>query len=175
MCVLSIFFCNLCSISLDNTFKLLLLSDIFVSMIFYYSLFYGIQVIFVSITSLIILLFSIYCAFMLCYNNACSQFTDIIKCVGTGVVLPSLIWVHEHAVIASATTWQTRHPVCIVQGCPIAPLPGSLHTHTHHSALVIHTQLRGKTWKLTLEQEVRRHNMEGGGGYDGVKLSEKSA
>ncbi len=127
-----IFFCNLCSVSLDNTFKLLLLSDIFVSMIFYYSLFYGIQVIFVSITSLIILLFSIYCAFMLCYNNACSQFTDIIMCDGTGCVIPIFcVHVLVHAVPTSALIWPTRPPVCIVQGCPVAPLPGSLHTHTH--------------------------------------------
>ncbi len=152
--------------SLDNTFKLLLLSDIFVSQIFFLSLFtvtlYN-WVSLLNIKNVITPLFKIYCAFMLYFNNACSQFTDITLCGGTAHVLPSLICEHVHAVLASATTWLTRPPVCIVQGCPIAPLPGSLHTHTHHSALVIHTQLRAKTWKLTLEQEVRRHNMEGGG------------
>ena len=70
---------------------------------------------------------------MLCYNNGCLKFADIITCVGTGVVKPKLICVHEHAVVASATIWLTRPPVCIVPpGCPIRPNPGALYTTVYH-------------------------------------------
>ncbi len=116
------------TIPLSYYYFLIYLYHIYFS--FHYLQLHCIQVIFISITNLIIPLFNIFCAFMLYLNNAWLQFTDIILCVGTGVVPQSLIWVHDHAVLASATIWLTRVPVCIVQGCPITPLPGSLHTHT---------------------------------------------
>ncbi len=129
----------------DNTFKLLLLSNIFVSQIFYLSLFtvtlYN-WVSLLNIKNVITPLFKIYCAFMLYFNDAWLQFTDIIPCAGTAVVPPSLISGHVHAVPGSATTWLTRPPVCIVQGCPIAPLPGSLHTYTPQCIIFTHTAQR---------------------------------
>ncbi len=43
------------------------------------------------------------------------QFTDIIcRVAGTAEVIPKLIREHVHAVLASATIWLTRVPVCIV-------------------------------------------------------------
>jgi hypothetical protein len=154
-----------------------LLSNIFVSQIFYLSLFtvtlYN-WVSLLNIKNVITPLFKIYCAFMLYYTYVCFQFTDIIICAGTAVVMPSLICVHAHAVPASATTWLTRPPVCIVQGCPIAPLPGSLHTHTsgHKSYTPQH---RGKNMEINLGARSKKTQYGGGGGYDGVKLREKSA
>ncbi len=62
------------------------------------------------------------------YNNVCLPFADIIPCAVTAGVLPKLTWAHEHTVPTSAFIWFKRGPVCIVQGCPIAPLPGSLYT-----------------------------------------------
>ncbi len=148
MCTLH-FLYNLYSMSLDNTLKLLITFWYIITQYFtiHCLQLQSIKVIFLSIKNLIIILFKIYCAFMLCYNNACLQFTDIKPCANTVPVIPSLICVHDHAVLASATFWLTRRPVCIVQGCPIAPLPGSLHTHTPQGIICTHTALR----KLALE------------------------
>ncbi len=75
---------------------------------------------------------NIYHALMLCYNNVCLQFTDIISRVVTGEVSPTLSRAQDHAVFLRATTRLSRVPVFIVQGCPIAPFPCSLYTAVHH-------------------------------------------
>jgi len=112
---------------------------------------------FLNIKNLKILLFNIYCAFTLCYNNGYLKFADIIFYVGTGGVIPKLIWVHGHAVSASAFIWLTRCPVCIVPGCPIRPYPGALYTAVHH----LYTQHRVKWWNLTSERS--KKTLYGGG------------
>jgi hypothetical protein len=77
---------------------------------------------------LVIFVVNMYCAFMLCYNNVCLQFTDMISCDVTREGTPMLIPDHEHAVYVRKTRpWiATISPVCIVQGCPIAPFPDFL-------------------------------------------------
>jgi hypothetical protein len=72
------------------------------------------------------------CILMLCNNNVCLQFTDIIRCEVAGEVSPVLTGAHHHAVIVTAPRL-TRVPICIVHCCPIAPLPGSLIQATVHS------------------------------------------
>ncbi len=64
-------------------------------------------------------------------HNSCSEhllllFTEIIKGVDAVGVIPKLICVHVHAVLTGAIIWLTGEPVCVVQGCPIAPYPVSL-------------------------------------------------
>jgi hypothetical protein len=69
------------------------------------------------------------CASMLCYKNACLHFTDkFIYYRFTGDIIPKLICAPGHASIVIVNSWITRHPVCIVQGCPITPYPGFLFT-----------------------------------------------
>ena len=75
---------------------------------------------------------NIYHALMLCYNNVCLQFTDIISRVVTGEVSPTLSRAQDHAVLLRATTRLSRVPVFIVQGCPVTPFPGSLYATVHH-------------------------------------------
>ncbi len=78
--------------------------------------------------NLIILVVNIYCEFMLCCNNVCLQFTDIILLPVTVDIIPNRSQDHFHAV-SPPTRWRTKPPVCIVQCCPITPFPGSLlHT-----------------------------------------------
>jgi len=70
------------------------------------------------------------CASMLCNKNVCLHFTDkFIYYRGTGDIIPKLICAPGHASIVIVNSWITRHPVCIVQGCPVTPYPGVLFTH----------------------------------------------
>ncbi len=70
---------------------------------------------------------------ILTYYNVCLEFTDIIKRVDAVGVIPELIYVHVHAVLTGAIIWLTGEPVCVVQGCPIAPYPVSLYPQQYIS------------------------------------------
>ncbi len=101
--------------------------------------------------NLIILVVNIYCASMLCYNNVCSQFTDIISCEGAAGVIPVLTRFHGHAVFASAFSPLTRRPVFIVQSCPIAPNPGALYTTVYHHTHS--TQFKHVNWPQSIRSK----------------------
>ncbi len=81
--------------------------------------------------------------------------TDIIPHARTGPVNPKLICVHAHAVLASATTWLTRLPVCIGQVCPIGPLPSSLTTQTVLHLYIQHREPFQKI-KIALNSRVQQ-------------------
>ncbi len=90
------------------------------------------------------------CSSMLCYKNVCLHFTDkFIYYRGTGDIIPKLICAPGHASIVIVNSWITRHPVCIVQGCPVTPYPGFLFTqqyiiYTHSSENPFRCQKKGK-------------------------------
>jgi hypothetical protein len=83
------------------------------------------------------------------------------------MVSPSFICEHLHAVVPSATIWQTRIPVFIVQGRPITPFPSALYTIVHHKYTAEFKHGKLLHIKRLLFREKRR------GGYDRVILRAK--